>query len=410
MNILLGLNTFDVGGAENFVFRLAKALSESGHKVYLFALYDWNIENAKKRIENILGKEYSKVKIIVRWNPGEIRSFFLWKLNRLFLCFGKKDYRENIINDTQIKRLNTFLKKEKIDIINTHLFEVDEFFSLNFNLPHVISMHGAYEDYLFKQQGSKSGVIDKDFLLKAERVLLKSKHVVCCADKNLEILRYFDSNEIITEKIYHGISEFECKKENVIKEKDDFIFGMIARGIEEKGWEIAIKSFLELNNRVKNKIKMMLIYTHSDYMNNLKKKYEKILNIDFLGYLENPQNKIPLIDVMILPTYYIGESLPVTLIEALCCNVPVISTNVGEIPKMIVHNEKEAGRIINLDNDTQKPVVEDLAKAMEQYLLNSELYETHKRNTFFVKEKFSMDICMRKYIDFYNKTLLNAKA
>ncbi|HNW96925.1 MAG TPA: glycosyltransferase family 4 protein [Bacteroidales bacterium] len=402
MNILLGLNTFDVGGAENFVFRLAKALSESGHKVYLFALYDWNIADAKKRIEKILGKEYSKVKIVTRWKPGRIKNVILWRLNGLFLRFGKKDYRENIINNSQIKRLNTFLKKEKIDIVNTHLFEVDEFFSVNFNIPHVISMHGAYEDYLFVKEGKISGEINNDFLELSKKVLNKSKNVIYVADKNLEIFNQVKLENINTRKIYIGYDTSDEEKYNKRDSGEYFVFGMIARGIESKGWEIAINAFEALQKK-HQKIKLILAYTETEFMKELENKYKSISGIEFKGFEPVQKNFFESIHALVFPTWI--DCVPNSIIESLFYNIPVISTETGEIPGMIVNDDKEAGTIIKLDENTHKPKVEELFNAMEQYLLNNELYETHKRNTFFVKEKFSMDICMRKYIDFYIKAI-----
>jgi glycosyltransferase involved in cell wall biosynthesis len=405
MNILLGLNSFFIGGAENFVFRLAKALSEKGHKIYLFVLNDWGMENAKKRLEIILGKENNKINIITRYKPGKFADFFLWKINRIFMLIGKHEYREKLIHKIQIKELNVFLKKEKIDIINTHLWEVDEFIANYFTLPQVITMHGPYEFFLHKHDSENisSNIIDHHFVNRAGKVINKSRNIIYTADKNLEIFNHIKCPQNFNiEKIYIGYRQEKSLKfvKNI---SDGFVFGMIARGMESKGWEFAIKAFQILQEKYPD-VKMIFAYVETEFMQRISLKYKHVKGLTFLGYVNDQSELFNAINVLIFPTWF--DCLPNSIIESLFHGVPVISTNVGEIPRMIVWNEKEAGIILILDKNTKKPVVEDIMKAMERYLLNNILYEEHKKNTAYVSEQFSMDICVKSYIEFYRHAII----
>ncbi len=60
------------------------------------------------------------------------------------------------------------------------------------------------------------------------------------------------------------------------------------------------------------------------------------------------------------------ESLPCVLLEALCCGLPVISSDVGGINKVI---NKRNGLLVESENEIQ------LAQAMKQMILNFDLYD-----------------------------------
>jgi glycosyltransferase involved in cell wall biosynthesis len=402
MKILLGLNNFFTGGAENFVLHLAKSLSKKGHKVYLFALFNWKEEDMIKRLELVLGEEYKKITIVFRWQPGKVQDFFLWNLKGLVSKFGIKEYRDNVIGKKQIRKLKKYLKQEKIEIVNSHLWETDKYLSEHFNMPHVISMHGPYEDYLYKCAKGDINSLDYDhvFLNAATKVLLKSRMLIYTADRNLEIFK---------KKIYIGspgdeISEVKTK--SIEKNNDVFVFGMIGRGVEAKGWEIAILSYIGLrNNTIKNSM-LDLVYPSSDYMNILIAKYENENGINFCGYVENALIKMKTFDAMLLPTW--DDCLPNTIIESVCLDVPVISTNVGEIPQMIQKEGKAAGIIVPVAGNG-KPTVAGFEDAMEKLISDKEYYNALKSNCSIVAQNFDMDICVENYISFYNEAISEFK-
>ena len=58
--------------------------------------------------------------------------------------------------------------------------------------------------------------------------------------------------------------------------------------------------------------------------------------VHFLGKQENVHELLPLADLMLMPSEM--ESFGLAALEAMACRVPSISTNVGGIPELIVHN------------------------------------------------------------------------
>jgi glycosyltransferase involved in cell wall biosynthesis len=89
------------------------------------------------------------------------------------------------------------------------------------------------------------------------------------------------------------------------------------------------------------------------------------------------------------------ENSPCVIAEALCCGLPVITTNVGGIPELV---DKENGLQIDPKNDLA------LANAMEQMIIDYPLYP-RKKIAQDAKGRFSYAITGRKIAGVYNCVL-----
>ncbi|MEW6680261.1 MAG: glycosyltransferase, partial [bacterium] len=85
-------------------------------------------------------------------------------------------------------------------------------------------------------------------------------------------------------------------------------------------------------------------------------------DVIFLGRKETVESSLSIADIFVLPS--IVEGLPVSIMEAGLAHLPIISTNVGGIPELVV--DGETGILI-------KPFdVNGLAKAIEELLVDKE--------------------------------------
>ena len=92
------------------------------------------------------------------------------------------------------------------------------------------------------------------------------------------------------------------------------------------------------------------------------------------------------------------ESLPTTIKEAFYLNVPVVATNVGGIPELVIDNE--TGLLVPSENP------EKLADAVNELLSDTEKAKKLARNgNDFVKKNMTWDIILPKYIQFYKNLL-----
>ena len=406
MRIVFGINNFDNAGAENFMLRLAKYFSVKGHEIALFSLLPIE-EKHINRVKIIFGDTFNSAELIGPYLPNRFLDFFLWKMNRAAMLVGKLDWRKEFIENKTKQKIINF----KPDLLNSHLFETDDFFSKDLTIPHVISMHGPYEYYLYKDtnddgeldqitktKGNK--ILNNNFIERAEKVLSKSNNVIYCADKNLEILQHIEISNLILEKIYYGYERKEPSVKN--REMTQLNIGMFARGVESKGWEILIAAFLRLEDKYEH-ITLMLAFSETNYMDYLKLKYVKNEKIQFLGLIDPIDEFLSSIDLVAFPTYYPGESLPNTIIESLMFDIPVISTQHAEIPNMIKYDGLHAGTIVNIQDVEFDEQVKRFSDAIEKYLINPNFLQEQKENCKIVSNQFEMDTCYNKYLDFFSK-------
>ena len=94
------------------------------------------------------------------------------------------------------------------------------------------------------------------------------------------------------------------------------------------------------------------------------------------------------------------ESLPTTVKEAFFLNIPVIGTDVGGIPELIISGE--TGILVPPENPAK------LAQAINELLSDKVKAETLATNgNIFVKNNMTWDVILPKYIQFYEDLLKN---
>ena len=94
MKILEFITPSNVGGAENYVVNLSKKFIEKGHKVFILCSASDNNKNSDLSVEQFLSKSGLPFKII------------------------RADFKYNPFT---VLRVAYFIKKNKFDIIHTHL-------------------------------------------------------------------------------------------------------------------------------------------------------------------------------------------------------------------------------------------------------------------------------------------------
>ena len=112
-------------------------------------------------------------------------------------------------------------------------------------------------------------------------------------------------------------------------------------------------------------------------------------HVVFRGFVENPYPFYVSADLYIHTSLY--DALPLTIIEALICNTPILSTDCEYGPSEILEGGKH-GLLVPV-NDT-KELLEGIYKS-----LNTKInYE--KRNN--VKKQFDINIISKKYLEIFN--------
>jgi glycosyltransferase involved in cell wall biosynthesis len=127
--------------------------------------------------------------------------------------------------------------------------------------------------------------------------------------------------------------------EDIFDNPDVFKFITIGRLSSEKGHKYLIEAFSKVYKIIPNS-KLIIIGEGPlrPQLEGLTKKRELADGIIFMGFRENPYKFLSRSDVFVLPSLF--EGLPFTLIEALICKIPIISTDCRTGPREILDNGK----------------------------------------------------------------------
>lgn len=397
MKILIAISHLMTGGAQTFVIRLASSLAKD-HAVYIYNCNFFPIT------DDTLIDIPDNVKVISFFPPSSdsLLNRALSKIERFTANTGRKiKIREKL----RKLHFNFILKKLNVDIINSHLYHADNFVvgTLEDSLiPIVVTDHGDYK-YVIKQQLSDFSSTQKIF----NRI---NGIVVLSEDNATAISQYAQVCNLPVKKIYNGIalpqpSEHTSSGREKLKiPKDAFVFGMVARGIPEKGWAELIQAFEQVLNMTPQEVHLIFV-GDSDYLRKLKASLDNkiVARVHFVGYSANPNYWIECFDVGVLPTYFDGESLPYSIIEYFSFGKPAIATEMGGISEMMTHNAQTAG--FTIKKQAGKADVSSIAHAMLQYINNPSLLKQHSLIAKQAFEKFKIENCVKSYELFFQQVL-----
>jgi glycosyltransferase involved in cell wall biosynthesis len=191
--------------------------------------------------------------------------------------------------------------------------------------------------------------------------------------------------------IHNGINidniKFLDKEEaqkKLINKTSPLIIGTIAEWTKNKGLIYLLKAVKELKNE---KFDLILIGSgenpDKEKMDKLTRKYK---NIHLIKYIPDAVKYLKAFDIFVLPS--LKEGLPYTIIEAMATKVPIIASNIGGIPEMII--DKETGFLINPKNP-------ELIKEKIEYILSNP--EKIKRITEKAKQKAEQEFSLKQMVE-----------
>ena len=395
MNILVTVEDLRIGGAQTFALRLAQALHTAGHNVYIYNHYVHLVN------EGLVRQLAPTVPVLSYGADAPTYDWLLRKADGL----GRRLGLGSALRERRVVRhLKQTIQRLGPEVVNSHTIKADYTAAKaleGLGVPLVITMHGCYELFLHNTAAP-------EVTPKGNYALQQAAALVYLTAKNLEIFGQAGVRSLASlphRQIYNGFDgKFSVEKPQYTRATLDIpadakVFGMVARGIPEKGWRHAIDSFMALEG-THSELYLVLI-GESDYLTELKVRHQHP-RIHFIGFSHNPIDWVDIFDVGLLPSYFHAESLPNSIAEYLFCGKPVIASCIGEVPAMLESVQGLAGVLLDQAN-WQLTDPNQLTEAMRVYLTQPLLLAEHQRRALLAFEKFRMDHCLVAYEELFHR-------
>lgn len=121
--------------------------------------------------------------------------------------------------------------------------------------------------------------------------------------------------------------------------------------------------------------------------------------VRFLGKQEQVEEVLSIADLFLIPSG--SETFGLAALEAMGCGVPVVSSNIGGLPEVNIHDE--TGYLCDLDN------IECMAEYSVNILKNKKLHSRLANNARKRAELFELDKLVAEYEDYYKENIERLK-
>jgi len=308
-----------------------------------------------------------------------------------------------LLFDNRLRRYiykNPEFKKYKRIILQFHNANLSGLFlpikpRYNLNIKSIVLFHGT--PLVFPKPGKLKLKIHQ---LVGKR-LKYADRIVSVSEKGVdEVIRIFSCNPKLITVIPNGIADpgIIHRSNKTYNQEKPFIIGFVGSLTIGKRWDLVIDAARFL---IKKGFPIKVIIAGSGPGEaTIKAIAQDNQNwIEYRGYVqEAARTLIPEFDVLILPSSY--EGTPMTIIEAMACGVPVISTSISDIPQMI-DGELKAGYLISQDTT-------EIAKSIEKLITNKDIYTLfsyNSRQQFY--RNYTIDICGSRYLQLYTELFIS---
>lgn len=186
------------------------------------------------------------------------------------------------------------------------------------------------------------------------------------------------------------IKKSEEEVEDLVIDDEKIKIICVGSFVKSKGHRYLIEAIKILTSKKTYKMKVYFIGTGSlmNQLKNMVEMYQLDDIIEFLGYKDNPFKYMRNSDIFVLPS--IWEGFGNVIVEAMACNIPVISTTCESGPKEIITNN-ENGILVKPKDP------ESLAKAIENIITDTTLKKKIINNGFERAKYFELTKITREY-------------
>jgi L-malate glycosyltransferase len=366
MKILHIIPSLDTGGAEKFSVELSAAQKALGHEIFLCCLMRLNKNEP----------------LYLRAKDLDIPVYYM-----------------NVQQEPRpfpILRLSGLIKKISPDVVQSHLPRTNPGATIASRLAGVkcvIATH--HNSRIWKTRRQKRWGKLCSYL--QDGIFCDSKHIMDRLLKKKPKLKK-KCRVIFPGSEYRDLNVSDKEKKDFREkwsiEKTDKVVGTISRLVEVKDLFTFIDT-AEIILKSRKDIKFIIIGT-GPYKDRIKKRIaEKSLekNVIPCGFIPSLDHALTIMDIFTLTS--ISEGLPISILEAFNAALPVVSTNAGGVPEIVIPGEN--GFLAPL----KKPDI--LAKKIMMILNDKELREKLSRNAKASAKNLSIENCAENTTRLYKE-------
>lgn len=291
-----------------------------------------------------------------------------------------------------LKRLKKLINEIKPDIVHAHYASSYGLLgALSGFHPLITSMWGS-DIFEFPRKSFLHKSIIKYNLSKADLILSTSKAMMKEAGK-------YSSRKILHTPFGIDLNKFVPD----VKQSDEnkIVVGTIKALEHIYGIDILIRAFAVLTNKYDHlKLRLLLVGKGSQMpaLKNLCKELNIEALVHFAGHVtyDNIVSYYHQIDVFVAVSR--NESFGVSVLEASACEIPVVVSDIGGLPEVVIHNE--TGLIVQGMN------VNETSEAIERLINDKQLrIEMGKKGRQWVEAQYDWNNNVNQMLDIYEQIL-----
>ena len=375
----------------------------------------------ERHIEDLVNgliKRSHEITIITTKHPNGIKkeireNLRIYYVGNKSLKYTKKFYYESA------KLFERLHKEEKFDIIHSQSFAGAGIIKYKASkLPIIITLHGTFLNEIKSALNSNSlkGYVLASYLFlkmladKSDRLLLSNANKIITVSYQLcnDVKKQYNIPEEKLIVIPNGININKFRPTNVddLREKLNLsgkVILTVGRIEKQKGYHLLLKILPDI---LKNHdVKLVIVGTGS-YLPNLKKMAVKLDISDkviFTGKVSDNDllKYYNLADIFAFPTLRM-EGLPLVILEAMACEIPVVASRIGGIPT-VIENGRD-GFLIEPSN--LKELKDKILMLLEDERLAKRIGKNARSK---VVKKFSVDKMIDDTIKVYEEVISNGR-
>ena len=342
-----------------------------------------------------------KIHFITYRQPTRLNSF---QQNVFYHEVGVKDYPlfEFTPYDTALaSKLVDVVKHEKLDLLHVHYaiphaavaFMAKQILnSQGINIPVVTTLHGT-DITLVGSHPAFAPVV--------EFSINNSDGVTAVSDSlKKDTLEFFNiKNEIQVIHNFIDLSRFKKTDKDHFKKaiapNGEKILSHVSNFRKVKRVQDVLQIFNKVQKQIPAKLLMIGDGPERQGLEQLCRELNVCSDVRFLGKQDAIEELLAISDLFIMPSE--SESFGLAALEAMACEVPVVSSNAGGIPELNLHNE--TGFLADVGD------VNTMAKHALELLKNEDMHQRFRKQAFAQAEKFDIQNILPKYEAYYQSIL-----